>query len=92
MSTLNPLATFRVAARLYLLANAFDLYALRDRFAEPTHAAQAVAFRQGLGLERADPDRANFEALTALDFDSDAEFQAFLTAVEAFLFEDGPHP
>lgn len=80
--------------KTYLDVNAFDLVALRANLQAEGNATFHDMFRDELALSIAGNGLSmdEYADLTGDDFDDQADYLAYLTGVQAFLFEDGPHP
>jgi hypothetical protein len=84
----------RSRLKTYCDVNAFDLIALKANLEKPENAEFREKFQAELE-EAVDGDtltKEEYEALTGDEFEDDEAYDDFLTAVEVFLFEDGPHP
>ncbi len=77
-----------------MLANAFDLEALKVQLAKPASAEAAAQFKTELGqvLAGEGVDRHEFERLTDLDFDTEGDYLNLLGGAWAFLYEGAPLP
>lgn len=86
--------TFRRFADNYLRIEELELARLRASMARNADKPWPAEFREGLRLAREGAwlDRGAYLALTSHEFDSEADYRAWLDAVWAFLYEDGPDP
>lgn len=77
----------------YCDVNAFDLIALKANLDAPDNTALRATFQSELtdaiagGLPQA-----TYEDITGDEFEDTDSYIAYLTAIAAFLFADGPHP
>lgn len=85
---------FKQRAQTYLDVNAFDLVALKDNLKKPGNETFADAFKSDLEVSISGEglSQAEYEELTGDEFEDHAGYVAFLTAMHAFIFENGPHP
>ncbi|MFY9213074.1 MAG: hypothetical protein WAO69_18330 [Aestuariivita sp.] len=81
-------------ASAYLNPQAYDVEALKDFFEEEHNAEQAKLFQYQLSetIGEDGMDQEAWEELTDDEFDDGDEWLDYLTAVYAYLFEDGPYP
>lgn len=87
-------AVLRDRLRNYANVNAQDFYALRENLTSPGNQKFLDLFQAEL-LEVVQGNtmpRPEFEALTDDEFEDDAEYEAHVKAIYAFLFEGGAYP
>ncbi|AVO37295.1 hypothetical protein [Pukyongiella litopenaei] len=80
--------------RNYCNVNAFDLIALKANLDAPGNAEIRDIFRAELEDAIASDvlPQAEYEKLTAEEFEDDAEYRDNLRGIHAYLFEGAPHP
>ena len=94
MADRDPMQVLRDMASGYLNPQAYDVEDLKEVLAESHNAERARAFQYalsetigGYGL-----DQMQWEDITDDDFEDGDEWLDYLSALYAYLFENGPYP
>ncbi len=78
----------------YLDANAFSIDELDDNLSDPGNKDIRAIFESELkeAIDTGAISREEFQSMTALPFDDDADYARFLQEVYDYLFADGEYP
>ncbi|MGB3280799.1 MAG: hypothetical protein WBA92_16545 [Pseudorhodobacter sp.] len=79
--------------RNFVHVNSQDYEELREDLDAPEAAEVKAIFQaEWKALMAGDLTRSDYEALTDDEFESDAEYQAYLAAIYGYLFDGGSYP
>ncbi|MDP5216559.1 hypothetical protein Q5Y75_04965 [Ruegeria sp. 2205SS24-7] len=94
MADRTPQQVLSDMASGYLNPQAYDVEELKEFLDEAHNADARTAFQSALAetLSGSGIGRSDWEELTDDEFEDEAEWRDYLTALQAFLFEDGPYP
>ncbi len=90
----EPFEILKRRLRTYAHVESFDLEDLRDNLNQPGNGRFLEAFRNELDQTIAGSGltQAEYEALTDDEFEDEATYIAYITAMRGYLFDGGKHP
>ncbi|MCL6285560.1 hypothetical protein M3P21_18680 [Ruegeria sp. 2012CJ41-6] len=94
MADRTPQQVLSDMASGYLNPQAYDVDELKGFLEEAHNAGARTAFQSALSetLGGNGIGRGQWEELTDDEFEDDEEWRGYLTALQTYLFEDGPYP